>query len=131
MLPFSDDFLLNDDFGEDVSDSGNAGNGSSSSSSHLAVVPSAAAASAASDPSMALDPSAMPSVDSYIARDAGSGIYWCRARHKQSPRRQDMTRHVERKHFSTGYQCHVCKRPFRAKDQMLKHVRKVHQNKSF
>lgn len=130
MLPFSDDFLLNDDFGEDVSDSGNAGN-SSSSSSHLAVDPSAAAAAAASDPSLALDPTATPSVDTFIARDGGSGIYWCRACHKQSPRRQDMTRHVERKHFSTGYQCHVCRKPFRAKDQMLKHVRKMHQNKSF
>ena len=126
MLPFSDDFLLNDDFGEDVSDSGNAAAGSSSnsSSSHLAAVDP-------TNPGAVLDPSAMPSVDSYIARDAGSGIYWCRACHKQSPRRQDMTRHVERKHFSTGYQCHVCKKPFRAKDQMLKHVRKVHQNKSY
>ena len=125
MLPFSGDFFLNEDFGDDVSDSGGVrGNSSPSSSSQLAVDPSAATCTEALDPSVT-------SVDSFILRDGGSGIYWCRACHKQSPRRQDMTRHVERKHFSTGYQCHVCRKPFRAKDQMLKHVRKMHQNKRF
>lgn len=55
-----------------------------------------------------------------------SGTYWCQACDHTASRRQDMFRHVERKHHSQGYRCTYCSSEFRARDQLLKHLRFVH-----
>ena len=65
-------------------------------------------------------------LDAFMSRDE-NGIFWCSECLYKASRRQDMTRHIERKHYSRGYACAICTAvQFPARDQLLKHNRTVH-----
>lgn len=67
-------------------------------------------------------------MDDFIRRDELSGLYWCVACDERSSKeRAALVRHVEAKHYSPGYQCEHCLKPFNARYLLLRHIHKHHK----
>jgi hypothetical protein len=65
-------------------------------------------------------------VDDFIVRAVADGHFRCSVCAQTSSERGVLVRHVESKHFSPGYACPVCTKPFRAKYLLQRHEKKYH-----
>ncbi len=63
----------------------------------------------------------------FIRRDDVSGLYWCVACSQTTKERATLVRHVEAKHYSPGYLCQFCRKPYNAKYLLLRHINKYHR----
>lgn len=68
------------------------------------------------------------SVDDFIRKDDASGLFLCLSCPFSAKDRSGLKRHVESHHYSPGYACQFCHKPYNAKYLLLRHIRKYHRN---
>ena len=59
-------------------------------------------------------------VKSYFYRSA-DGLYRCKSCNKTEKYRPNMRYHVESKHYSPGYSCHICGKTFQTYGSVKRH----------